>query len=235
MDLHSFFPQDYDKKTALFALLGLLVNVAFALFNAVMAALWSSAWYASLAGYYTALILLRGGVVLTQHKLHARCGGDAHAFLLSQWKVFIGCGALLLVFELAMCGAVTAFIVGGRSAQSGEIGEIYAIATAAYTFYKAVGAIVQLVRSRQRGNPVTQALRAVGIADACTSMVSLTVLMLATFGGDGMMSVKACVGFGAVAVTAAMAVYMIVRGCLRLRTLRAAGAAPRSMEEEDLS
>ena len=39
MDLHSLFPQDYDKKTAFFALLALLVNVAFALFNAVMAAL----------------------------------------------------------------------------------------------------------------------------------------------------------------------------------------------------
>ena len=230
-----FIPQDYDQKTGLLSALSLLVNLAFAVFNAVMAVLWRSVWYASLAGYYMALILLRGGIVLVARRLRRRSGGDARAFLVSQWKVLVGCGALLLVFEVAMCGAVTALIVGGRSAQGGEIGEIYAIATAAYTFYKAVGAIVQLVRSRRRGNPVTQALRAVNIADACTSVVSLTVLMLATFGGDGMMSVKACVGFGAVAVTAAMAVYMIVRGCLRLRTLRAAGAAPRSMGEEELS
>ena len=228
-----FIPQDYDQKTVLLSALSLLVNVAFAVFNAVMAALWRSVWYASLAGYYMALILLRGGIVLAARRLHRRGGGDARASLMSRWKVLVGCGALLLVFEVAMGAAVAALIIGGRSAQSGEIGEIYAISTAAYTFYKAIGAIVQLVRSRRRGDPVTQSLRAVNIADACISVVSLTVLMLATFGEDGMTAVKACVGFGAVVVTAAMAVWMIVRGCLRLRDLRAAAAMPDRAGEED--
>ena len=111
--------------------------------------------------------------------------------------------------------------------------EISAITTAAYTFYKAVMAIIHLVRAHRHGGPVAQALRAVNIADACISMVSLTVLLIATFGdGAGMIAMKASVGFGAVAVTAAMAAGILVSGIRSLRRVRAAESTAADGEAE---
>lgn len=213
----AFVPEDYSRKTLFWATLALLVNVMFVIFNAVLAALNSSAWYAALAGYYTALILLRGGIVLAARRLNQRpytAGGRAVA----EWKIHIASGAFLFAFELAMAVAVTEMVLGDRPVHSGEIS---AIATAAYTFYKAVMAIIHLVRARRHGGAVAQSLRAVNIADACISMVSLTALLIATFGdGAGMFAMKACVGFGAVSVTALMAVWMLVSGGRRLRLAR---------------
>ena len=220
-----FLSEDYTDRTVLLATAALLVNVAFALLNGVAAVLERSVWYAALAGYYVALIALRGGVVLKGRSLRKKFAGK-RGLLAAKWKVWIGCGAFLLAFELAMAAAVTSLIVGGRAAQGGEAGKIYAIATAAYTFYKAVMAIVRLARARRRGDPIAQSLRAINIADACISMVSLTVLMTATFGETGMLGVKAGVGFGAVVLTAGMAVWMILFGFRRLRECRAQDREP---------
>lgn len=222
-------PEDYSRKTLFWATLALLVNVAFAIFNAVLAVVNRSVWYAALAGYYTALILLRGGIVLAARRLNKRtyaASGRAEA----EWKIYIASGAVLFAFELAMVIAVTEMIIGDRPVQGGEIS---AITTAAYTFYKAVMAIIHLVRARRHGGPVAQALRTVNIADACISMVSLTVLLIATFGdGAGMIAMKASVGFGAVAVTAAMAAGILVSGIRSLRRVRAAESTAADGEAE---
>ncbi|MDE6274686.1 MAG: hypothetical protein K2L87_06535, partial [Clostridiales bacterium] len=97
--------------------------------------------------------------------------------------------------EFAMAGAVTQMMLSERPAQGGEI---MAISTAAYTFYKIIMATYNLIKARKLSNPVTQSLRNLNFADACMSVVSLTVLMISTFDSEdttmAMLFVKATFG-----------------------------------------
>ena len=82
-------------------------------------------------------------------------------------------------------------------------------------------AIINLVKANKHADPVSQALRNLNFADACMSMVSLTVLMLTTFdkeeSGTFSMAMKACIGFAACAAVLTIATVMIVKASKKLR------------------
>ncbi|MDE7330497.1 MAG: hypothetical protein K2N30_05390, partial [Clostridia bacterium] len=79
-----------------------------------------------------------------------------------------------------------------------------------------------LVKAHKSSNPVTQALRNLNFADACMSVVSLTVLMISTFDGASasaeMNYVKSTVGFAACVAVIAIAVIMIVKASKKLKS-----------------
>lgn len=212
------FLEEYDFKTTVFALLSLAVNVGFAVMNGVSAVMYSSLWFGAFAAYYLMLVLFRGGVIFSDRLAKGRYAERETAYLRAQQKIRLGSGAFLVIVGIAMCTAVGVSVVLGRPTRSGQI---MAIATAAYTFYNITMAIVNLVRARRHGNPVVQSLRNLNFANACMSMVSLTVILLDTF-SEGeeesfLLTMKSCVGFAACAVVLAIAAYMIVTSvnCLK--------------------
>ena len=94
--------------------------------------------------------------------------------------------------------------------------EITTIAMAAYTFTAFTTAIVNLVKYRKYNSPVLSAAKAVSLAAACVSMLTLEATMLTTFGGgeDAQFRRLMLGGTGAVVFLfiVAMALFMIVRG-----------------------
>lgn len=203
------FLEEYGFKTAVLAVCSLIINLVFAVMNGVSGIRYSSLWYGSLAAYYIMLIAFRGGVIAVDLNRKRRLT-DEGAYLRSQYKIRLGSGAFLVIVQIAMCVSVTQMVLSQRP-QSG--GQIMAISTAAYTFYKATMAIINIVKAGRRGNPVAQALRELNFADACMSMVSLTVLLITVFDegeGDEMFLMKALVGFFACALVLAAATFMIV-------------------------
>ncbi len=211
--------QHYGFKTFVFALFSLAINVAFAVMNLVSAVLYKSVWYASVAGYYSALIVFRGGVIIADNKCKKKFADNDAAREKSKWKIYLAGGAFLIVVACAMAGAVTQMTVSARPVRSGQV---MAIANAAYTFIKMTTAIYNLCRARKFDDPVTQALRNLNFSAACMSVVSLTVLMIATFAANademnGMLSMKACVGFIACALVLATATIMIRKATKELR------------------
>ncbi|MDE5896311.1 MAG: hypothetical protein K2H43_00690, partial [Clostridia bacterium] len=213
------FLERYEFKTAVMAVLSLAVNVAFAVMNGVSGVLYSSIWFGALAAYYVALILFRGGVIFSDAKSRIRHADDEAGYRRAQTKIYLGSGAFLVIVGIAMCVAVTQTVLSKRPTQSGEI---MAIATAAYAFFKITMAIINLVRAKSHGNPVVQSLRNINFSNACMSMVSLTVLLIETF-DDGtetpskMLAMKALAGFAACALTLGMATFMIVQACKKLK------------------
>lgn len=209
------FLTDYDIKTIDFAFFTLIINVGFALVNGISAVRYLSVWYGALAVYYIVLIALRGSIMVATKKLRTKYGDDEKSCLKAKLKTYLASGIMLLILEIAMMAAVTQMVLSKRTTQSGLI---YAIATAIYTFYKATMAIVNLVKARQHGDPITQSLRNINIADVCISIVSLTVLMITTIAEGGeMLEMKACVAFGAVIIVAIMAVGMIIEASKKLK------------------
>lgn len=216
--------EDYGFKTKVFALLSFGVTVAFAAMNLASAVRYGLVWYGALAAYYFVLASFRGGVLFAYKKCARKFGADAEAYEKSKWKIYLASGAFLVLLEGAMVGAVTQMMLSERPTQSGEI---MAIANASYTFYKIVMAVCNLVKARKLSDPVTQSLRNLNFADACMSVVSLTVLMLSTFDAadtaGAMRNMKYIVGFVVCASIIAMAAFMIVRADKKLKSFTANG------------
>ena len=215
--LGKMFLEEYDFKTMALALLSLIISIAFAIFNGVFGILERSVWYGTLSAYYITLILFRSGVILAD-KLCKKRNYDEDKLLTVQNKIYLASGAFLVITEIAMAAAVTQMVMFSTPVTRDEI---IAITTAAYTFTKIGFAIYNLVRAKKFADPVSRSLRCLNFADACMSMVSLTVVLLTTFSQEedaGMiMYLKAGAGFAACVAVLALATYMIIVSTKKLR------------------
>lgn len=209
------FLEQYSFKTLVVALISLILSIVFAVFNGVFGVLEKSVWYGALAAYYITLVLFRGGVIAADRLCRKREGGH----LIAQTKIYLASGAFLVITEIAMAAAVTQMIIHGTPLVRGEI---MAIAAAAYAFTKISLAIYNLVKAKKYADPVSRSLRCLSFADACMSMVSLTVVLLATFGQEQeeqmIMYLKATAGFAACAAVLALATYMIITSVKKLKS-----------------
>ncbi len=217
------FLEQYGFKTLVFSVLSLILNVAFAVFNGVIGIVTRSVWYGALAAYYLTLVIFRGGVIAAAIACYKKTDADAKRFLTVQHKIYLSSGAFLVVTEIAMAAAVTQMVLNNPPV---TYGKITAIANAAYAFYKITLAIINLVKAKKFADPVPQALRSLNLADAAMSMVSLTVVLLTTFGGESgegfLLAMKACVGFAACALVLALASFMIISSVKKLKGTRIA-------------
>jgi len=215
------FLERYGFKTLVFSVLALILNVAFAVFNGVIGIVTRSVWYGALAAYYLTLVIFRGGVIAAAIACFKKTGEDSGRFLTVQYKIYLSSGAFLVVTEIAMAVAVTQMVLNSPPV---TYGKITAIANAAYAFYKITLAIINLVKAKKFADPVSQSLRSLNLAAAAMSMVSLTVVLLTTFGGESgegfLLTMKACVGFAACALVLALASFMIISSVKKLREMK---------------
>lgn len=208
--------QNYDNKTLFFAVVSLVMNLAFAVMNGVLAVKYSSLWYGALAGYYTVLILFRIGIILAKFICDNKFSDDLTREKAGV-KIYLASGAFLVVLDIAMATAISMMIIFPKPAPSGEI---MAISTAAFTFYSMTMSIVNLVKAKRFNDYVTQALRNLNLATACMSMLSLTVSLISTFGGESdtsMSTMKSVIGLAVCVITLAMATFMIIKASKTLK------------------
>ena len=103
--------------------------------------------------------------------------------------------------------------------------EITTIAIAAYTFLAIPMAIVNAVKYKKYNSPVYSAARAISLAAAAVSILTLESTMLTTFGGADMdaLTQRLLLGFTGAAVSIyiiTMAVYMIITGTKKLKQIK---------------
>ncbi len=213
--------ESYDVKTTVFALLSFGITIVFATINLVSSIHFRLFWYGTIAAYYFVLIIFRGGILFAYKKCAEKFSDSEEKYEKSKLHIYLASGAFLILLEFAMIGAVTQMMLSERPVQSSEI---LAIINAAYTFYKITMAIYNLVKARRSSNPVIRSLRSLNFADACMSVISLTVLMLSTFGVDNPTSsmnyVKYIVGFIGCAVIIIMAAFIIIRANKQIKLIK---------------
>ena len=185
----------------------LLWNTAYAVFQLGLGVYHSALWFYAMAAYYLLLAVMR--FFLLRHARIYRPGERMRDELLR----YTVCGWGLLVMNLALSVILFLMISEGRTFHHNEI---TTIAMAAYTFTAFTTAIVNLVKYRRYNSPVLSAAKAVSLAAACVSMLTLEATMLTTFGGgeDAQFRRLMLGGTGAVVFLfiVAMALFMIVRG-----------------------
>lgn len=207
----------YVFRVFVFTLGGTLVNVVFAVFNAVTALKYSSLWYGVFAGYYVIIALMRICVLFSYKFAKRRCGTDEEKFACSKTKIYLANGAFLVILDIALGAMIAVMLKRDKPIATGEI---MAISSATYTTYKIVIAIRNIVKARHTNDWFILTIRDIGIVDALASLITLQTTLVSTFGemtGE-MFTLAAITGFAVCVFTVVLGVYIIVRGSKALKS-----------------
>ena len=206
------FMQDVAFRTRVTLYASLLINLLYAAMNGFSGLYYRSAWFGTLAAYYLFLAVMRFSLVRYAHK--TGIGTDPRG----EYRRYRMCGALLVFMNIALAGVVVLVLQqDGGFSYAGFL--VYAMA--AYAFYVTIMGIVNLVRYRKYHSPVLSASRAVCLAAALVSMLSLEVAMLEQFGGqeDALFRtvMVGTTGFAVCATVVGMGSFMIVHATKALK------------------
>lgn len=158
------------------SLYGTLVwNAAYAAFPLGLGIKHHTFWFYSLAGYYIALGTMRFFLVR-----HAR-RYDAGEKMREELIKYRACGIVFLIMNLTLTIMIFFMVYWNRTFIHHEI---TTIAMAAYTFGSLSMAIVNVIKYRKFGSPVYSASRAISLAAASVSVLTLESTMLTTFGSE---------------------------------------------------
>jgi len=209
--------QDDVRLRVKVSLYGTLIwNTAYALLQLGMGFWHHTFWFYSLAGYYISLAVMRFFLVRYTGKNNA---GENMKEELIKYRI---CGIVFLVMNLALAFIIFFMVYWNRTFNHHEI---TTITLATYTFTTFTFAIVNAYKYRKYKSPVYSASKAISLASACVSMLTLESTMLTTF-GDGTMSLagrRILLGISGGVISAfiiIMAIYMIVQGTKKLKLLK---------------
>lgn len=200
-------------NTALYT--SLIWNIAYALLQMGMGFHHRSFWFCSLAGYYISLAVMR--FFLVRHTRKHNPGER----MFDELKKYRACGVIFLLMNLTLALMVFFMVYWNRTFHHHEI---TTIALATYTFTSLTVAIVNIVKYRKYNSPVYSASKAISLASACVSMLTLESTMLTTF-GDGTISLterRILLGLSGAVISVfiiAMAIYMILQATKRINSL----------------
>lgn len=203
----------FKIHVSLYLSLGLnLIFVAMKMFYGIR---YRSVWFGTLAVYYVTLAVMR--FLLLRHVKRNAMGKE----LISELRQYRLCGVVLLLMNIALLGIVILVVTKNESfSYAGYL--IYVVAM--YAFYNIISAVQDVVKYRKFNSPVMSASKAVKLAAALVSMLSLETAMLTQFEAgqnspDFRRVMTAATGGCVCTIVLVMAVFMIVQSTKQLRTL----------------
>ena len=199
----------------------LIWNTAYAVFQLGLGFWHHSFWFYSLAGYYIALAVMRFFLVqyTSKHKPGER--------MKEELVKYRACGIVFLLINITLSAMVFFMIYWNRTFNHHEI---TTIALAAYTFTSLAVAIMNVIKYRKYNSPVFSASKAISLAAACVSMLTLESTMLTTFSDGTMKLTTRRIMLGATGGVISvfiivMAIYMIVQSNKKMKILKTAEEA----------
>lgn len=211
--------QDDTRLRVKVSLYGSLIwNAAYAMFQLGLGFWHHTFWYYSLAGYYISLAVMR--LFLAQHTRKHNPGERMR----DELRKYRACGIVFLIMNLALALIIFFMVYWNRTFHHHEV---TTIAMAAYTFTSLTRAIINVAKYRKYNSPVYSASKAISLASACVSILTLEATILTTF-GDGTirpLGRKILLGASGLVVSVfiiVMAIYMIVQGTKKMKLLNAA-------------
>lgn len=206
----------FRMHVSLYFSLGL--NLLYAAMKLFFGFWYSSVWFGTLGVYYILLAIMR--FLLLRHVNRASVGTD----LVSELKRYRLCGVFLMLMNIALSGVVILVVHDNEGFEyAGYL--IYVMAM--YAFYNVITAVTDLVKYRKFRSPVMSASKAIKLAVALVSMLSLETAMLTQFGSEKNPEAFRRIMTGATGgcvclIVLGVAVYMIVSASKRLKKLEKA-------------
>lgn len=190
-------------------------NTAYAVFQLGLGFWHHTFWYYSLAGYYICLAVMR--FFLVRHTSKHNPGEKIREELIK----YRACGIVFLIMNSSLTLIIFFMVYWDRTFIHHEI---TTIAMAAYTFTSLTLAIVNTIKYRKYNSPVYSASKAISLAAACVSILTLESTMLTTFDNGTMDLTTRRILLGASGgvismFIIAMAIYMILQGTKKIKLL----------------
>lgn len=208
------FMTDLPFRTHVSLYGSLAVNLLYVALNVTSGILYQSAWFYTLALYYTILAVMRFLLV----RFANRVGIGKNRF--KELRRSRLCGFILLTVNLFLSGAVLLIVYRNKGYEYHGI-LIYIMAT--YTFYITVIAIINLVKYRKLGSPVMSMAKIINMAAALVSMLSLETAMFSEFGKDMLPENQRLMimltGAGVSVIIVTMSVYSIVKNSVEIKKI----------------
>ena len=173
-------------------------------------------WFYSLGAYYICLGVMR--FFLVRHTSKYAPGEK----LKTELQKYRACGIVFLVMNLALALIIFFMVYWNRTFDHHMI---TAIAMAAYTFTALTTAIINVIKYRKYNSPVYSASKAISLAAALVSMLTLESTMLTTFSEGTMTAMEQKIMLGTTGGVISVfivttAIYMIVIGTKKLKQLK---------------
>lgn len=193
----------------------LAVNLLYVALNVTSGIIYQSAWFYTLALYYTILAVMRFLLV----RFANRVGIGKNRF--KELRRSRLCGFILLTVNLFLSGIVVIII---RQNKGSEYHGVLIYAMAAYTFYITILAIINLVKYRKLGSPLMTMTKIINLAAALVSMLSLETAMFSEFGKDMPPENKQLMimltGAGVSVIIVTMSVFSIVKNTVEIKRIK---------------
>lgn len=206
---------DIEFKTQVTLYLSLIINLANVILNVIYGLVYDTNWFFVLSFYYAILTVMRFSLALYTRKYSL---GEN---MLGEWKRARGCGAVLTLINLSLTGVVLMMMYQDKGFTYAGI-LIYVMA--AYSFYHITVAIIDLIRYRKYKSPIMDSIKAVKLAAALVSMLSLETAMLTAFGTDMTINEKrvmiAATGGGISFIVIGLSSYMIVNSTHQINNMK---------------
>ena len=169
---------DYQFKTLTTSTLSVLFSLGFTIFNVVLGIVYRSVWNISISVYYVLLAIVRGIVVHSQRKVSA---ADNQKNQEQYKRVYFKTHILMIIMDMCLIAPIAYMVIGERSY---EYGIIPAIAMAAYTTYRVIMGIINLVKSQKQENILIKELRTVNLQDSLVAVLTLQNALIIANGSD---------------------------------------------------
>lgn len=169
---------DKDLRMRISMYRGLLITFIFAGFKIILGFVYDSSWFFAMAGYNVILSIMRF-ILVRQSQQKGLSEYEARKRDLQSYRV---CGWLVMVLNIAV--SVIMFMVIVQK-QEIRYNMIVTIGLAAFTFYCFTMAIINMVKYRDRKNPIYAAVKRIDMVKAIVSIFTLQVAMLTAFNGQG--------------------------------------------------
>ena len=194
----------------------LAVNLAYAALHLRLGMVHETFWFYSLAVYYLLLAVMRFFLI---RYLRGNIAGEREEAELVRFRA---CGSVFLAMNLTLSVMVFFMIYWNRTFIHDEI---TTIALAAYTFTSLTLAIINIIKYRKYKSPIYTASKAISLAAASVSLITLESTMLSTFGTETVDTYTrklflALTGGAVSAFIIIMSVYMIVTSTKRLKEIK---------------
>lgn len=163
---------DAQYRIKLFLCLSFVWNILYTGYLLIVGWVYQSKWFLAMSVYYGLLSTTRIFCFMQtkpEKSLHAKV------------KTMRACGCFLLCINLAISSMMFILIYGNRQVKHHEI---TVITLAAYTFSALTVAIVNSVKYIRKHDYISSCIKLISLVSASVSMVTLTNIMLSTFGED---------------------------------------------------
>ena len=179
------FFDDYTFRIILSTMPTFIINVAYTVYNGVLGVMHQSEWFITMAVYYSLLGIMRYHAVHTGRIISRM--EDQSLIKKKELSVIKTEGILLLLLNLALSGVVLLTIVQDTAKRYSEI---MVITIAAYTSYKIITSVINMIKVRKLQSPILITIRNISVADALVSVLTLQMTMLASFQGRSTMNIN---------------------------------------------